>query len=186
VRASGRIRCGRGQNGGAVGVALCGRANGAQALRSIRPYGADCEFCAVFPGSALSNTNLQGVLRLALLAFIHAMMRSTLGISELQSRKTSGVQAARSLSVPSACPKVGCKTKEIATRSAIAPNLRGFLNERPCVAVMTVSPLCLRRRDRLVGQIGLGAAISGLKCRLVAGLRRLFVVFPDICVPVPL
>ena len=87
------------------------RASVAQALRLTWPQGAGGGFWAVSPGTSLSNTNLQGGLRLALFAFIHAMMRSTLGISELQSRKTSGVQAARSLSVPRACPWVGCKTK---------------------------------------------------------------------------
>jgi hypothetical protein len=186
VRASGRIRCGQRRNSGAVGVAISDRANVAQALRSIWPQGTGCEFWAVSPGSSLSNTNLQGVLSLALWAFIHAMMRSTLGIAELQSRKTSGAQAARSLSVPRACPNVGCKTKEIATRSAIKPSLPGLMNERPCVAVMTVSPLCLRRRDRPNGPISLRAATSWLECRLFAVLRRVFVVFADICVPLPL
>jgi hypothetical protein len=196
VRASGRTRCGRRQNSGAVGASVADRVNVAQALRSIWPQGTGCEFWAVSPGSSLSNTNLQGVLRLALLAFIHAMMRSMLGISELQSRKTSGAQAARSLSVPRACPNVGYKTMEIATRNAIKPSLLGLLNERPSVAVMTVSPLCLRRRDRPNGPIRLRAATSGLdscglessglESWLSAGLCRVFAVFPDICVPLPL
>ena len=43
----------------------------------------------------LSNTDLQPGLRFALLAFMHAMMRSTLGISAPQSRNASRVQAAR-------------------------------------------------------------------------------------------
>jgi len=184
VRASGRIRCGRRRSSGAAAVA--DRVNVAPASRSIWPQGTGCEFWAVSPGSSLSNTNLQGVLRLALLAFIHAMMRSMLGISELQSRKTSGAQAARSLSVPRACPNVGCKTMEIATWSAIKPSLRGLVNERPCVAVMTVSPLCLRRRDRPNGPIRLRAATSGLESWFSAGLCRVFAVFPDIYVPLPL
>jgi hypothetical protein len=186
VWASGRLRYGRRQNGGAVGVAISDRTIIAQALRSIWPQGAGSEFWAVPPGSSLSNTNLHGVLRLALLAFIHAMMRSMLGISELQSRKTSGVQAARSLSVPRACPWVGCKTIEIATRTAFKLILINLMNERPCVAIMTFSPLWLRRRDRPNGPIRLRAATSWLEYWPFATLHWVSVVFPDICVPLPL
>ena len=51
--------------------------------------------------SRLSKTDLHGALRLLFLLTIQAIMRSTFGISELQRRNTSGVQAARSLAVAS-------------------------------------------------------------------------------------
>jgi hypothetical protein len=139
-------------------------------------YGVGRAFWAVFRGNCLSNTSMQALLRLDFLAFMQAMMRSTLGISELQSRKTSGVQAARSLSVPRACPAVGYKTKDIAIRAANKPVLLSLTIERPCVAIMTVSPV------RLLGRLRVAA--SWLEP--LAALPRVFVVFANICVPLPL
>jgi hypothetical protein len=181
----GRTRSGRRRSSGAASATISDRASVAQALRLTWPQGAGGGIWAVSPGTSLSNTNLQGGLRLAFFAFIHAMMRSTLGISELQSRKTSGVQAARSLSVPRACPWVGCKTKQIATRAAINLNLVSFMNERPCEAIMTFSPLWLHRRDPPDGAIRLRSATYWSECRAWAALRLVFVVFRDICIPLP-
>jgi hypothetical protein len=63
-----------------------------------------------------SNTALQAVLRLALFDLMHAMMRSTFGISELQSRNTSPMHALRSSVVPRAKLAVG---KDIDDQKAI-------------------------------------------------------------------
>jgi len=59
------------------------------------------------------------------LAFMHAMTRSTLGISEPHSRTTSGVQATRSLSgTTRAWLGVGHEITESITRTTILPTLQ--------------------------------------------------------------
>ena len=87
-----------------------------------------------------STTNLQGLLRLDLLALMHEMTRSTLGISEPHSRKTSGVQAARSLSVMTKAWL--CVGEEITQKKTLPTRLRslhrrtiGFL----CLVLMACS-----------------------------------------------
>lgn len=149
-------------------------------------HGARFAFWTVSSGSLVSNTTLQGALRLALLAFIHAMIRSTSGISELQSRKTSGAQAARSLSVPRACPCAGFKSKEIATRIASKPSRRGLAHKRPSLAIMTFSHLWRPCRDQANEPIRLRRAAPTWWPRPFAASQRLLGRFPrprDIALP---
>jgi hypothetical protein len=111
----------------------------ARASQSV--HGEVCEFSAACSRTFASNTALQAGVRLALLARMQAMMRSTWGMSELQSRYTSGAQVARSLSLTTrACPWVGYNITEIATRQTIRPILH--------LVFMTLSPLWRFRKQR--------------------------------------
>ena len=87
-----------------------------------------------------SNTDRHAVLRLAFLDFRQTTIRSTLGISELQSRNTSPVQALRSSVVPRAKLAVG---KDIAQSAiaAMAMRLPRLANELGWLLLTTVSAL---------------------------------------------
>jgi hypothetical protein len=94
--------------------------------------------------SYLSNTDLQGALRLTLFAFMHTMIRSMLGISELHSLKTSGMQAARSSAVTAPKLAVGHAMTQRTTPS-IEARLRRLANDVAVLMLMSVSVPWFRR-----------------------------------------
>ena len=91
-------------------------------------------------GAGRSNTNRHAVLRLSFLDFMQTMMRSTLGISELQSRNTSDVQALRSSSVPRAKLAVGKDTTQT-TIPIAATRLLRLAKETAWLLLTTISDL---------------------------------------------
>jgi len=74
-------------------------------------------------------TAWHGLLRLGLFCLRQAMTRCTFGISDLQRRNASGVQAARCSAVPSAKLEVemvasaSARTKPLPVRSMVFPEL---------------------------------------------------------------
>jgi hypothetical protein len=80
-----------------------------------------------------SITAWQGLLRCGLFCLRHTITRSTFGISDLQRRNASGVQAARCSAVPSAkldveiVASASARTKPLPVRSMVSP-----LSWRPC------------------------------------------------------
>jgi hypothetical protein len=93
-----------------------------------------------------SNTDRHAVLRLAFLDFRQATMRSALGISALQSRNTSPVQALRSSAVPRAKLAVGKDVPQSAIPT-MAMRLLRLANELGWWLLTTVSVLLVPIRS---------------------------------------